>query len=88
LSALINRDVLHQNLLLASGSVSLERREGPGELLEGTLRSEHGAKLTGGGDERKGRDQPHAIAYTSRATMQSAVEAQWKAMPVAGRSGL
>jgi hypothetical protein len=43
LSALVHRDVLHRNLLLTSGSVSLEgldlRRECPGELVERTLRA-------------------------------------------------
>ena len=43
LSALVHRDVLHRDLLLASGSVSLEclylRCEGPGEFVEGALRA-------------------------------------------------
>jgi hypothetical protein len=43
LPALVHRDVLHANGLLASGSVTLERldlcREGAGELIEGALRA-------------------------------------------------
>ncbi len=43
LSALVHGDVLHRDLLLASGSVALEgldlRRERPGELVESAFRA-------------------------------------------------